>query len=259
MDKNWTENELLIAMNVYWQLPFEQFRDTNPLVQQVAEKLGRTPGALSMKLANFVSLDPVYQSRGVTGLKSVSKLDKKIWNQFNGNWSLMTNKSEFFFHELMKSNKNLTKNKQLEQLTYPDGPSEEVSQGKVRRTQRFFRKAVVNNYGGSCAITGINMPQLLIASHIIPWSESKDELRAKPSNGICLNALHDKAFDKGLITIDENYQIVLSDSIKQCDQTKFNFMKYEGKKINLPYRSHPKQEFLEYHRNNVYLGSRIIS
>ena len=74
---------------------------------------------------------------------------------------------------------------------------------KTRVNQNVFRQIVVANYSGKCAISGIDMPELLFASHIIPWSKNEEE-RLNPENGICLSALYDKAFDKGLIAVNEN-------------------------------------------------------
>ena len=71
---------------------------------------------------------------------------------------------------------------------------------KTRVNQSLFRKVVLATYNNKCCITGLAQPELLIASHIIPWSVNEKE-RLNPSNGICLNALHDKAFDSGLIAI----------------------------------------------------------
>ena len=68
---------------------------------------------------------------------------------------------------------------------------------------------ILSNYNGHCALTGIDIPQLLLASHIIPWSKNK-VTRLNPSNGICLSALYDKAFDQGLIGFDQHYKVILS-------------------------------------------------
>ena len=63
---------------------------------------------------------------------------------------------------------------------------------KQRINQNVFRAMILNNYRTRCAITGIDIPELLIASHIIPWAKD-EENRLNPSNGICLSALYDKA------------------------------------------------------------------
>lgn len=61
---------------------------------------------------------------------------------------------------------------------------------------------ILNNYNTTCAITRINDTILLIASHIIPWADREDT-RLNPENGICLSPLYDKAFDQGLISINQ--------------------------------------------------------
>ena len=95
----------------------------------------------------------------------------------------------------------------------------------------------------------INNQSLLIASHIIPWSENK-KLRLNPHNGLCLNTLHDRAFDKYLITITPDYEILISKQIKDAKQIKViqeMFVKYENEKITLPERFVPEKSFLEQH------------
>ncbi|MFV0535389.1 MAG: HNH endonuclease [Cumulibacter sp.] len=66
--------------------------------------------------------------------------------------------------------------------------------------QQVFAKAVKDNYGWECAVTGISTRAFLVASHIVPWAEDKT-LRLDPSNGICLSTFVDRAFDAGFLTI----------------------------------------------------------
>ena len=69
--------------------------------------------------------------------------------------------------------------------------------------QRVFAKAVKENYGWECAVTGISTRAFLVASHIVPWSADKD-IRIDPSNGICLSTFVDRAFDTGFLEIRPN-------------------------------------------------------
>ena len=113
---------------------------------------------------------------------------------------------------------------------------------------------ILNIYDRSCAITGINVPDLLVASHIIPWSENKEE-RLNPENGLCLSSLYDKAFDKGYISIDNHYRVILADKIKQYHNEPFfgkHFASVEGMVIHLPEYHKPNKEFLEWHRDMVF-------
>jgi len=249
MAKNWTEDELMIAMNIYCRLPFGQFDQSNKTIREVATKMGRTPSALAMKLSNLASLDNYHKDRGVVGLKGASNLDKKVWASFQNDWSGMAVKSEAAFESLLAD--GATPKAEVP-IDTPAGPSETKRLVKVRRLQRFFRNTILANYENHCALTGIAVPQLLVASHIIPWSENENR-RADPTNGICLNILHDKAFDRHLITFDENYQLVVSNDLKKSNVPEFqsaNFAELEGRKLRLPHRFLPDMQALEEHRNS---------
>lgn len=126
---------------------------------------------------------------------------------------------------------------------------------KTRVNQSVFRQMVLANYATKCAITGIDIPQLLLASHIIPWSKNENE-RLNPENGICLSPLYDRAFDKGIISINTNYEIILSTELKKKKDTSFflnHFASIENKKILEPQSYLPRKEFLEYHLDAVFL------
>ncbi len=248
MHRNWTEQELLIAMNLYCRLPFGQCNSRNRLVNEVASKMDRTTGSISRKLGNIASLDHRHQARGVGGLPHSGKLDRKVWAEFIDNWSVMAEKSEAAFEALMRGTVSGKPDPEIEQ---PSGPSEVERITKTRRLQTFFRNVILSSYENRCALTGIAVPQLLIASHIIPWCENENR-RADPTNGLCLNALHDKAFDRHLITFDEDRRLVVSRYLKKGDVPEFqsiNFGTLEGVALTLPHRFAPDPCALEEHRN----------
>lgn len=95
----------------------------------------------------------------------------------------------------------------------PAGETEVARMVRARRVQSFFRAAVLTSYEERCAITGLAVPELLVASHIIPWSQSTAR-RADPTNGLCLNALFDRAFDRGLITIDDSLRVIVARQLR---------------------------------------------
>ena len=110
------------------------------------------------------------------------------------------------------------------------------------------------NYSGKCAISGIDLPELLFASHIVPWAKNEQE-RLNPENGICLSALYDKAFDKGLIGVNDQYQILLSEKIKKRKNKDFYgqyFASLENKSLILPQKYLPRKEFIQYHLDMVF-------
>ncbi len=249
MPRNWTEHELLIAMNLYCKLPFGKLNHGTPLIIQVADKMERTPSSVSMKLCNFSSFDPALQARGIKGLTGASRADRAMWDAFSKNWNEMSEKSEAAFDTLMTETTSTLPAPDAT-IDIPTGPSETERTVKTRRLQRFFRNAVLASYENRCALTGIAVPQLLVASHIIPWSEN-EERRADPTNGLCLNVLHDKAFDRHLITFDEDYRLVVSSALKSYDVPKFqsiNFAQLEGAELTMPHRFAPDSQALEEHR-----------
>ena len=110
------------------------------------------------------------------------------------------------------------------------------------------------NYSTKCALSNIDVPDLLVASHIIPWSINEKE-RLNPENGICLSCLYDKAFDKGLIGITERFEVLISNDLKKNTDKEYYrkyFAELENKKLLLPIRYLPKKEFLQFHLDTVF-------
>lgn len=135
----------------------------------------------------------------------------------------------------------------------PEGKSRETMV-RARINQRFFRKMILASYDGACCITGMDVAELLIASHIVPWSvDSKN--RMNPQNGLCLNALHDRAFDKGLITIDGSFKVVVARHIADIPFKKVKLIRdYDGTRLTMPKRFIPDERFLQYHRQHIFQG-----
>ena len=134
-----------------------------------------------------------------------------------------------------------------------------ASETKRRKGQDYFRHMILANYGGRCALTGIDIPQLLLASHIIPWSDKLHKRdRLNPCNGICLSALYDKAFDQGLITFSpDDFSVQLSSALRENESKEYynrHFGSISGKKLTLPAEYQPNLDFLAYHRDKVFVG-----
>ena len=122
---------------------------------------------------------------------------------------------------------------------------------RIRLGQNYFRKMVLQNYGCKCCVTGLNIPQTLRASHIVAWAMDKTN-RMNPENGLCLSATYDAAFDKHLISFDDDYRMIVSKEIKDYytnDVAKAYFENYEGKQIVLPSLYMPDKKLLEKHRS----------
>jgi putative restriction endonuclease len=261
---DWTREHELIALNLYFKLPFGKLHKTNPLIVDAAKKMGRSASSLSMKLTNLASLDPVQKARGIKGLPGASKQDRAMWVDFQDNLATLGPESEQLFTTCSRATKTrkwtfLHRDKvRLEPtrpLAAPTGPTESTAIVTVRRGQQFFRQSILNAYNVRCCISGINVPRLLVASHIKPWRPFPNE-RLNPCNGLCLSSLHDAAFDAGLITLDGDHRVVLSKRLKNYfPQTALedNFVPYAGERIRMPDKlSEPSAEFLKYHRETIF-------
>lgn len=264
--KSWTNDELMIAMNLYCKLPFGQLDHRNPLIVEVAGKLGRTPSSLSMKLCNLASLDPRQQARGIKGLGSTSRADREIWDEFNSDWERFAVESEERLQILLgKTAEEVptvspVKRKIGKQpiirmpINEPSGPTEAVMTAKARLGQRFFRQSVLASYNCRCCITGNPIPQLLVASHILPWG-NYPEHRLNPKNGLCLAQTQDAAFDRGLITFDDDCRLVLGPYLREFlpnEALERNFFAYEGKQMQMPDKFLPESGFMQKHREEVF-------
>ena len=259
----WTREHRLIALNLYCKLPFGQLHKGNPVIREVAAKMGRTASSLSIKLCNFASLDPVLKARGIVGMRGAANDDKVLWKEFHERYAVLGPESEQYLHDLLSADPDTevdlleTDAIRFERRGAPSGPTEVTARVAVRRGQQFFRQTVLSAYGVRCCVTGIAVPGLLVASHIKPWRDFPTE-RLNPCNGLCLSKLQDAAFDAGLISLDNSFRVMLSSQLKRYfphPALEQNFVPYEGERIRLPEKlAEPSPEFLRYHRERVFLG-----
>lgn len=203
-----------------------------------------------MKLVNFASLDPAQKKRNVKGLANVSSLDRAIWEEFEAAPNKVAEQSEEEFNRL-----SLPVELQAEpEFRLPEGPTEKQLSRPMRLVQSFFSRSVLASYGFKCSFCGLELRALLNASHIIPWKVSV-ELRADPRNGFCLCVLHDRAFDRGLISVDADSRLLISKQLKKTNPVplhRVGLLDIEGQRINLPGRFLPDAKCLEYHRGSVF-------
>ncbi len=248
---NWTRQELLVAFALYCRLPFGRLHYKNPEIIRFSKAIGRTPGALAMKLTNIASLDPVITSTGRKGLRGASTNDRAMWVEMQSDW-------ERFAIESEKATSEVESTESLDKETKQDDTPSRVGEDHATHTttrigQSFFRTAVLSAYNGQCCITGLSLPALLIASHIVPWSHDSAH-RVNPRNGLLLSALHDKAFDSGFITIRDDLTVQVSGkhSVRIDRFFSESIENYHGKPISLPGKFTPDREFLAYHRERIF-------
>jgi putative restriction endonuclease len=247
--RDWTREELIAAFNLYCKIPFGRIHIRNPLIIQLARSLGRTPSAVSWKLANFARLDPALKKRNIVGATHGSQAEVEIWKEFNNDWEKLAFESERLLGEMGVRDKISEEAKE-----FPEGRTRE-SLVRTRVNQGFFRSAVLAAYGYRCCITGLSIPQLLNASHIVPWAIDVKN-RTNPKNGLCLNAVHDRAFDCGLLTITSDFRVQLSPKARGvgADKASEEFLwRFQGLTISTPRHFGPDVNFLEYHNENVFI------
>jgi putative restriction endonuclease len=249
----WTREELIIAFNLYCKIPFGQIDQSNPAIIALADVLGRTPAALSWKLANFARLDPALQARGIKGASHGSKGEVAVWEEFNNNWDSLAFESERLLATL--TNQSVEDMNGLKEEDLPKDGLERERIVKIRVNQRFFRTTVLTSYTSRCCITGLAIPALLNASHIAPWAKDSNN-RMNPRNGLCLNLLHHKAFDAGLITITPEFRVRVSASLTMsitADANNTFFARYDNQLAQLPRRFLPDASLLEWHNKTVFV------
>jgi putative restriction endonuclease len=249
ISNNWTREQTLAALHVYLQLSFGQLHQRNPLICQMAEWIGRSPGAVALKLVNLASLDPQVRASGRTGMSNASKLDTQLWGELNADWDRIAEEAAGTYERYGREHGVVPGSDVLEEVPEIAEGKMTTATVKVRVNQARFRRAVLASYNARCCISGLAVPQLLIASHIVPWSvDSKNRLN--PQNGLCLSSLHDKAYDIGLITVLPDFTVCVSKRLLDADLdgfTKLTLSKYHGQRIELPDRFKPDPGFLQVH------------
>lgn len=241
---NWTKEQTIVALSVYCKIPFNRASNTNPEIVAAANIIGRSPTAVKMKVGNFGSFDPELKARGIVGLTNVSKLDEEVWNEYSKDWERLAYDSEIIKARFLKERAGVN-----EETAIPLGEYREAIV-RQRINQSFFRSAVLTSYNNRCCITGLSCSDLLEACHIVDWA-TDIENRLNPSNGICLNVLFHKAYDKNYIGISPDYQVEVSDRLfdenTEPSGIRQFFMQYHQTTMRLPDRFMPNKELLSNH------------
>jgi predicted restriction endonuclease len=117
---------------------------------------------------------------------------------------------------------------------------------KARVNQDRFREGLMKKYK-HCCLCSVDEPSLLVASHIKPWSVSDSHEKLDINNGLILCPNHDKLFDAGYISFDEQGKIVISDSLSQTNRMVMHITDTMSIDVN-----DDNAEYMRFHRNNVY-------
>jgi len=243
----WTREESILAFELYCRIPFQRTTANNPAVKELARLIGRTPASVARRLGNFGALDPELRQKAISGLTHTSKLDKQVWEEFHADWNELV-----WMANQIRENLRLG-SQTAPSLTQPSGPSEILRMTKQRAHQGFFRDAVLSSYATTCCVTGLTIPECLIASHIVPWSEN-ERYRTDPTNGLCLSATFDRLFDTGLMTVTPELVVRFSPRIADSKNSIVEDLlcRYRGQPIRRPERFLPAAQHLVWHQQNRF-------
>jgi putative restriction endonuclease len=249
----WNREETILALNLYFQTPYGRIHGGNNDIRELSEITGRSRGSVGRKMQNLAGLDPVQIARGIKGLTHYSKLDKEIFAEFSNNWAELAFESQRIKAE--KKHTTVEKEVEFEEEKWKSRSGVDVIRSaKTRSGQNFFRNVVLNNFDWQCAISGIDVPELLRASHIVPWSKNV-QARVDPSNGLCLSALYDAAFDKGLIAVSLEHRILISNKLKKNASKIYfqeHFEKLDGLELRAPSKFFINKDFLQHHLDVIF-------
>ena len=251
--RQWTEDEIKVALLLYFQIPFGKIDSRNRDIVELAERLHRTPSAVAMKLLNLSSLDDRITGTGRVGLANASALDRAVWTWFQSDWSEAVAGAAEVFDRFGKGASGL-KESPVAFGNFPtDGKTEAIALSKHRVGQNFFRNAVLSNFETSCCITGISVPELLCASHIVPWAKDASQ-RLNPANGLCLSPTLDRAFDRGFVCFRPDRSMKLSDDLlnQSGPSTRAYFSAFVDAQMRPSTKVEVSHENLSWHRSNRF-------
>lgn len=251
--KPWTRAETLAAFNHYWHIPYGRLDHRNPQIIALAALLKRTPDSVSMKMCNLASQNPAVREADKVGLSNLSEMDKQVWREYRAAPERLIYESEQAAAAIEGRTAESRADLPADLADLPEGKERETVV-KARVNDAFFRRAVLSAYHGRCCVTGLDIPGLLNASHIVPWSRNVRH-RLNPHNGLCLNVLHHKAFDLGLMTVTPAGVVKVAprliESARFSERTAF-VAECAGRKIEMPERFRPARAFLRYHNARVF-------
>jgi putative restriction endonuclease len=266
--KRWSEEETVLALYLYFQLPFGKLHSGNPEIQTLAAAIDRSSSSVAMKLCNFASLDPKITESGRKGLDGASKLDRATYAEFGQDWSGLVARAEELWssqvdrqiaaaQSIPPASQRL--HEKRSEFRFEPWQGESTTQAVVNQRvgQDFFRRAVLANYEEACCITGIADPRLLTASHIKPWGKDSQN-RHNPANGLLLSATLDRAFDRGLITVDRARRIHVSRQLRdsRSRETRDYFKQFEKATLRPAARFDPEPAFLDWHNEHCFVDHR---
>lgn len=192
--------------------------------------------------------DMIYANRALIEWKN-SVPEMAEWNNF-----ILTSFCDWLYRknlpfniEIHKRNTDISVHKLIEEIEKLnlEGKSKEALV-KVRINQGIFREKLLKRYS-KCCLCDISNQKLLVASHIKPWSESEANEKLDSDNGFLMCPNHDKLFDQGWITFDDDGKIIVADGLSEGDRNSLGIR--ADVKIMLTEKN---KKYLKYHRKKIF-------
>ena len=257
---NWSREETMMAFALYCILKPNECDDKGLDVRRLASVLGRSASSVTLKIWNIAAHDDNRRASGRVGMTHGSKLDALVWEWYAASGDAFMSQCIELLQDALVRAEHIPgplatdRTSHLETATHLLLGEERAVTVLQRVNQSYFRHSLLENYRRTCCITGIKLEPLLLASHIKPWKMSTPIEKTAASNGLLLNAFHDRAFDQGLITVDDDYRIVVAHTYVEHSVPNDKWLYgFEGRRIALPSINPPSPEFLDYHHRHVFL------
>ncbi|MDY5200766.1 MAG: HNH endonuclease signature motif containing protein [Sutterella parvirubra] len=270
---NWTEDEITLALALYYVTPYSTISTRNPNIVALAGQLGRVPGAVSMKLSNLANCDPLVLASGRKGHANGSHLDKEVFERYHRADGLSALHDAagriaaekglllgaWFEGEptlVGKTPRTAATPKLPPEPKAVDGDvpaipeieeTERVRMSTQRVGQNYFRAAVYAKMNGACAVTGSRIASLMDAAHVLPWSDFPEH-RLDVANGLMLCKTLHAAFDAHLLGITPEGTVEISSRwLKHCgnDRELSYLESLRGSEVSLGTRFVTPPELLE--------------
>ena len=118
----------------------------------------------------------------------------------------------------------------------------------TRVGQGIYRKMILQKWDDKCGVTGCNIKNILISSHIVPWKDSNKFEKRDPENGILLSPNLDSLFDRHLISFDDSGDIIISKKLLKEDLDRLGV----NVKMKLFQVTDEMKPYLKRHRDKFY-------
>ena len=245
MIKTWTKEEIMIIFNLYCKLSFKESTRDNNMIDEYAKLLKRSSDSLIIKMSDLGKIDPELKKySNITGIYG-EKLDRDVWSDF------LNNPMQFVYNSAKLIARAAGRN-----LSDLDDMNKDLPKGcnpkdSIRHKIGFlfFRKVVLSSYNNTCCISGVKDPLLVEACHIAEWDDDENKI-VDPRNGLCLNYLMHKAYDRKFVSVSPDYKIKISERMIMSAMRE-DFRTYlksiNDRHIFLPDRFRPSRDLLAMH------------